>query len=341
MNDDAKPARDAQAPAPAPRPRRGWLLLLLLLALLGAGGAWFAQVGRAALESLDSTLAGLARENAANATRLQGLQQRLDALAADQSQAVSARSALETQLTQLGQRVDALPKSQDAAWAPLRLAETDALLLLARQRLDLARDVAGAAAALELAASRLASEAPALQAALAGDAARLKEFRDTDTAAIANELGAFSDAAAGWPVRLGAPAAAPAPAPVGEGWRGLLAALWHDLLALVEIRPAGESPDPLLQPERTALLHQQLALDLMTARIAVLARDNAARNAALQSARALLGQSFDPQHDGVRGAIQRLEALAKIDLKPALPSLEASGVALAAARAGAATGATP
>lgn len=333
MNDEATPG-PASAPPASGRSRRHWLALLLL-GVLAAGAAWLVQLGSATLESLDGTLASLARENSANAARLQDLQQRLDALAGEQTQAAAVRGTLETQLNQLQQRIEALPKSQDAAWAPLRLAEADALLLLAAQRLELARDVAGAASALVLAAGRVTDDLPALRAALLGDAARLQEFRDADPAAIANELGAFADAAAGWPVRLDTPAAAAGlPSPPVETWRDVLAAMWRDLLALVEIRPAGDHPDPLLAPERTALLHQQLALELMTARIAVLARDNAARNAALQSARALLGQSFDPQHDGVRGALPRLEALSKIDLKPALPALEASRAALAASRAG-------
>ena len=334
MDVDSTPAA-AKPPGTAGRPSRRWLLALLLVALLGGGGAWLVQLGTRTLHSLDGTLASLAAENSANATRLQGLQQRLDALAGEQAQASATRGALEAQLSQLEGRIAALPKSQDAAWAPLRLAEADALLLLAAQRLELARDVAGAASALALAAARIGEEIPALRMALLADAGRLQQFRDADATALANELGAFADAAAGWPVRLGAPVDTAAPPPVADGWRGLLAALWHDLLGLVEIRSAGDSsPDPLLAPERTALLHQQLALELMTARIAVLARDNPARNAALQSARALLSQSFDANHDGVSGALARLEALARIDLKPALPSLEASRAALAAARAG-------
>lgn len=327
----------AGQPAPNKPPRR-WGMALVVLLLLGAGGAWLVLLGKSTLHSLDGTLANLAAESSANASRLQGLQQRLDALAGEQAQASATRGALEAQLSQLEGRIAALPKSQDAAWAPLRLAEADALLLLATQRLELARDVAGAAAALGLAAARLGEELPALRSALLADAAGLQEFRDTDATALANELGAFADAAAGWPVRLGTPVEDTAPAPVADGWRGLLAALWHDLLGLVEIRAAGDgSPDPMLAPERTALLHQQLALELMTARIAVLARDNPTRNAALQSARSLLAQSFEVDHDGVRGALSRIEGLAKIDLKPALPSLEASQAALAAAR----TGTTP
>lgn len=316
----------------------------MLVALLGGavlGGVWLAQLGKGTVHALDAALARLEADNTGNASRLQALQQRLDKLTEEQAAAGANRTELETRLGQLVQRLDALPTARDAAWTPLQLAEIDTLLNLAEQRLVLARDLPGAAAALAVAIARAPMDATALKEALRADFTQLKTYRDRDVAALARDFARLAEAAGEWPMRraramVPATAAATAESPMPDGWRGVLAAIWRDLRSLVEIHPASDGPDPLLEPERIALVRQQLAMALTTARIAVLARDDAVRGAALQAARSLLDQSFDTQQESVAQALAWLQGDAAVPLNPALPTLDASRQALAAAKAGSA-----
>ena len=254
-----------------------------------------------------------------------------------------ALTALATHLASLDARLDAVTRTLDAqpqsvplAFDTLALAEATALVALAEQRLLLARDVAGAAAALGLAQARIAVQAPRAAGALAADMARLAAFQDADLAGVAAELAVFARVSAQWPLAGGtlAPVASvPAATPTA---RGVLLAMWGDLRQLVEIRPAGPALDPLLDPLGAALLRRQLAVELGVVQLAVLARDAPARTAGIEAARAVLMAGFATGDPQVSACQRRLEALANLELAPPIPTLQASLTALAAARAAAA-----
>jgi uncharacterized protein HemX len=196
---------------------------------------------------------------------------------------------------------------------------------LAEQRLLLARDVAGASAALNLARTRVADATSPLAVAIARDLATLASFHDADLVGMAAEAGQLANASRQWP--LAAPAAINAnPEATGEsaaegGWRGFIAAVGKDLRALVEIRDATHAPDPLLDPMNTTLARQRFAYALEAARLALLVRDTSARDAALAAASSALGSGFDTHNAEVRQAATRLAALVTIELAPTLPVL--------------------
>lgn len=328
-------------PAPARAPRRGHWLLVLGLGVSGALAAvgYYAVEQTAALQArvagLDSALDALRSQHQQSGSGVLSLQSALQTLQETQDKTREELQAQTARTTALEARVAATPRADAGAFEALALAEVRALVGLAEQRLLLARDTAGASAALNLARSRLPAGQGALAVAIGQDLAQLAAFHDADLNGLAGELAALSAAAGQWPARpSAAPAAVPDATPPAAGWRDLPARLWQDLRGLIEIRQLDGAPDPLLDPEGAALARQRLRLGLDLARLAVLARDASARDAALSAATAALQAAFDAQTPEVAAAVKRLNALRETDLNPQLPALSAPAVADAAARAG-------
>lgn len=336
---DDKPALPA-TPTPAPRRGRGLLVLGLCVTSALAAGGYYAAEQTAALQArvaaLDSALDALRSTHQQSGSGLLALQSTVQALQETQDKTREELQAQTTRMTALETRVAATPRADASAFEALALAEVRALVGLAEQRLLLARDSAGASAALNLARSRLPAAQGALAVAIGQDLAQLAAFHDADLNGLAGELAALSTASAHWPaLPVAAPAAVPSATPPLEGWRDLPARLWQDLRGLIEIRRLDGAPDNLLDPEGAALARQRLRLALDLARVAVLARDATARDAALSAATAALQAAFDAQAPEVAAAVKRLNALRETDLNPQLPALSAPAVADAAARAGA------
>jgi uroporphyrin-3 C-methyltransferase len=334
MNDNA-----ALTPPAAPRKSRRWLLLLPVIAA-GAGGFVLWQ---RATDTADAKVAALEAEvsqlTQARATAQNALADAQTALSTHREAATSADerfTALEAKLTALATAQAALPKVDGNVFAQLALNDATALIGLAEQRLQLARDIAGASAALNLARARLSTPDSALGVAIARDLAQLGAFHDADLAGMASALGELARASRGWPVAAvpttpAAPTADAQPA-AGEtiGWRSVLEAIWHDLRSLVEIRKLGSSTDPLLDPLHASIARERVRLSLEAARLAVLARDMTTRDEALQAAQTAITEGFDPTAPEVQDATRRLASLMGLDLKPDLPSLGAPDAATAA-----------
>ena len=336
MANDTQSKAAGAAPTPTRRGRWWWrvLLLALLLAVgVGAGLVWQGQQAQqarfAALDEAVQHLQQAQREQAAAGAAPPVTDPAQTALA-------THVAALDAQLAALTRTLDAQPKPVPLTLDTLALVEATALAALAEQRLLLARDVAGATAALQLAQSRVAPQAPLVALAITHDVARLAAFQDADLVGQAAELAAFARASVQWPLAAGLAAAAPAPdaaAPALHGWRAVLAAIWGDLRQLVEIRPAGPALDPLLDPLGAALLRRQLHVELGAVQLAVLARDAPARSAGIEAARATLVAGFASADPQVMGCLTRLNVLANVNLAPPIPTLQESLTALAMARA--------
>lgn len=338
MENDTQSKAAGTAPTPAPTRRgRRWgraaLLALLLAVGAGAGLVWQGQQAQQArFEALGEEV-----------QHLQQAQRDLAAARAappvtDPAQTALATqvAALEAQLGTLTRTLAAQPKPLPLTLDTLALVEATALAALAEQRLLLARDVAGATAALQLAQSRVAPQAPLVALAITHDVARLAAFQDADLVGQAAELAAFARASVQWPLAAGLAAAGPAPdaaAPALRGWRAVLAAMWGDLRQLVEIRRAGPALDPLLDPLGAALLRRQLSVELGAVQLAVLARDTPARSAGIEAARATLVAGFASADPQVMACLTRLNVLANANLAPPIPTLQESLTALAMARA--------
>ncbi|MAT64264.1 MAG: hypothetical protein CMN57_01305 [Gammaproteobacteria bacterium] len=258
------------------------------------------------------------------------------------NEAVSARRGLAQDLADQQQSIAALERAFGVLRAQVGrsqetwvLAEAEYLLHVANQRLQLARDVDTAIAALTSADQRLQELANTAYLPVREQISReLNALRGVDTPDIdgialrLETLAASVDdlkvAGAQYrPTPRGAAADAGAGAEAGS-WRELPAALWGELRQLVAVRRNDEPVAPLLAPDQQFFLYANLRLQLDTARLAALRGNPELYRVSLRTARDWLAEEFDPEQPAVREARADLDALLAVELRPALPDIAGS-----------------
>mgnify|MGYP005813648841 CR=1 FL=1 len=263
--------------------------------------------------------------------------QRLDALDTWQGTASEDLVALESRLQVLSHRVDQLGPERLAVWS---LAEADYLLSGAARAASFDYDPARAALALQLASDVLAPVAGSdgVRQAIAVARTALEETRVPDLGALGGELGRAAQTlqAAG----LREPGAAPTPA-APPGWRGTVQQAWQQLSDVIVVQRVGTPVQPLLRPEETQYLHQQLALKVTAAEFALQRRDNAVFRRELADLQAWAEAYLDTAQPATRAALDTLARLAGVDLRPSLPDLSAASEQLSALRRASAAGRGP
>ncbi len=94
-----------------------------------------------------------------------------------------------------------------------------------------------------------------------------------------------------------------------EGWRGVLAAMWADLIGVIDIKQLNTPDAVLFDPDARQALYQNLRLDLASARLAVLRRDTDNLRVSLRLVNNLLSNYFDLDDQGVASVIETLEGM--------------------------------
>jgi uroporphyrin-3 C-methyltransferase len=317
---------------PGAQQLRAVLIGALVLAALGAA-AWVAYEARVRLVADQEALAqrlrdaeAAARESRAAARRaeegMRELQAKLGALEGGLADARSRQQSLEALYHELSRNRD--------EW---QLAETEQVLAIASQQLQLSGNVRAALLALQLAESRLArAERPQLlpvRRALARDIERLKAAPAVDAAGIARRLDELLAGVDALPLAFEARLErAPPSQGAGAEPQGALArfgaALWHELRQLVIVRRVDQPEPPLLAPTQAYFLRENLRLRLLDARLALLARNQAAFAGDLGAARAWLQRYFDARARATQAALEQLRQLqaAPVGLEP--PSIDES-----------------
>ncbi len=223
---------------------------------------------------------------------------------------------------------DELSQSRDE-WT---LAEVEQILLVASQQLQLAGNVKAALIALEAADARLArSNRPQLtqvRRVIAQDIERLKSSPFVDVTGIGLKLESVISKVDELPLVMQTRPAGGnehvAADSAEQGWRLLIAELWHDMLSLVRIERIDTPDTPLLAPEQAFFLRENLKLRLLGARLALLARDQAAYRADLAAAVDWSARYFDTAAPSVAASIDTLNELAQSDIQIDLPDVSAS-----------------
>ncbi len=342
-------------PAAAPVDRRQDIALGVLgatVALL-AFVAWDGHRDRNALrQELAQRLAGsdeLGRQTQALAQGAQRTVREMEvALDAVQSQLAESQS----QQLALEALYQDLARGRDEA----AMAEIEQSLIAANQQLVLAGNVRVALIALQSADARLAlidrAQFAPLRRALAADIERLQRVPPVDTTGIAMRLdravagidllatlpGDRPVAAPGRdgrsPPAPGKDAAAAAgsgtadePAPAA-GWRATLARIWAefkaDLRQLASIRRIDPDVLPLITPEQSWFLRENLRLRLLSARHALLARDESGFRADIAASRAWVARHFDPRDPATVALAETLGELERAQVRIDLPEIGAS-----------------
>ena len=311
----------------------GLIATLALLIALGAAGftAWQTYELRRAKTELDLELARKLAEIetiGSDARRVSGdardavreTESRIGRIEAQLVGLQNQRLALESLYQDLSQSRD--------EWT---LAEVEQILLVASQQLQLAGNVKAALIALEAADARLArSDRPQLtqlRRVIAEDIERLKSSPFVDVTGIGLKLERIIARVGEMPLAMETRPETTEPAvarSAAEGWRQMIDELWNDLLTLVPIERIDASEAPLLAPDQSFFLRENLKLRLLGARLSLLARDQATFRADLEAASDWLQRYFDSEATAVASSAAAIDELSKSDIVIDLPDVGAS-----------------
>jgi uroporphyrin-3 C-methyltransferase len=263
------------------------------------------------------------------ARRLAGVESASEAAGRAQTQLATQTRDAQAKITLLETRL-AESQAQQAALealyrdlAPSRdeiaLSEIEQVLLVANQQLQLAGNVASALTALQLAEAKLQRldrpQFVPLRRALARDVDRLRAMPYVDVAGMSVKL----DQALAGIDKLPLAMDERLPPPVEEGnappaeesaWRRMLRDAWAEVKQLIRVEVADRPAAPLVPPAQQYFLRENLRLRLLTARIALLAHDNASFQADLAASDAWLAQYFDTRAKPVQSLQATLKQLA-------------------------------
>lgn len=303
-------------------------IVIALLAMAAAGWQWWdyreksrelqvtltqrlSQFGERNSES--HVLAKRAEETSGQASaRVTLLEQRLEASRVQQE-------ALQTLYLELANNRD--------AWT---ISEVEQLLIIANQQLQLAANVKPALLALQTADTRLQHlDKPhimALRKVIALDIQRLQALPNVDFVGMNLKLENLIDAADKLPLASDRHPQAQETHPNWDSnpWRQLAHEIWQDIKRLVRIERVDQPEMPLLEPDQSYFLRENLKLRLLTARIALLQHDETTYRSDLQLATDWLKRYFNTQDPRGSNAVAALEQLSSSKISIEIPDISAS-----------------
>ena len=292
------PQKKSADEAGAGRVRGGLALIFATLALIACGYIWYTVLYQNAdLFSMDIAGALDRIESSTNQTQ--------ESLAAAEKDIKTLKETQDTLRASLEKINTDLARNR-LEWA---LTETEQLLVIANNRLQLARDSRSALAALRAADQQLQLLAsPKLlpvRRELAREISSLESLDKLDISGITLRLATLADSVDRLPLATdsrqhefesGKAQAVPGGAQVASadtGWRQTARSLWQDILSLVRIRNDREVQWPLLPPEQQYFLRENLRLMLYGAQQALLQGNIPTYQQNLKSAQHLLKDYFD------------------------------------------------
>ncbi|MDO8706422.1 MAG: uroporphyrinogen-III C-methyltransferase [Sulfuricaulis sp.] len=312
--------------------RSGLALILATLALMASGYIWYSVLYQNAdLFSMD--MVGALNRVESNSNQVQ------ETLASTEQDIKALKETQDTIRASL-EKINTNLAHNRLEWA---LTETEQLLVIANNRLQLARDTHSSLAALRAADLQLQSLAsPKLlpvRRELAREIALLDSLDKADIGGITLRLATMADTVDRLPLaldirlhddaRIKTPAKADAAqAAAGSGWRQSASSLWQDILALVRVRENTELQRPLLPPEQQYFLRENLRLMLYSAQQALLQGSIPTYTQNLKSAQRLLKDYFDVNSQIVMATQTELDKLQSMKIVTDLPDISASLTAL-------------
>jgi uroporphyrin-3 C-methyltransferase len=324
--DHSAPA-SVSAPATVTRnAASGWALLLALAALLaGAYAAWQAHVMRNEAAALRAEVAQRISvgDAATNETRALALrhQENITALQGKITALEAKADAVKGQTNALEDLYRKFSRFQDDRV----LVEVEQAVMIAAQQLQLAGNIESALIALRGAQAQLdvqdRGQFATLRRALASDIERLNEQSPLDIPGTALKLEHLLEQLDTLP--LAPDDVPPSTSPTVEeeysaDWRGFAKSLardiWNEALSLVRIERL-DSAVELLTPEQATFLRENLKIRLLTARLALLARDGRTYATDLAQARGWLEKFFNTRDETVKAAIDSLRELETLPVR--------------------------
>ncbi len=212
------------------------------------------------------------------------------------------------------------------------LAEVEQTLLIASQQLQLSANVKAALIAMQQADSRLQRlDRPAfkgLRKSIAADIDKLRALPSVDVPAINLRLdgiiGAVDTLPLAQDIRIQQQGAAAEAKPAESAWRKLLSEVWREARRLVRIENTQKEELPLLSPTQTFFLRENLKLRLLSARMALLSRDEVSFRRDLKTAQDWVKRYFDAGSGAGAKALGDLQKLAASSIAIELPDISGS-----------------
>ncbi|MCE8018854.1 hypothetical protein HOP51_01800 [Halomonas sp. MCCC 1A11036] len=327
--------------------RAAGVLALILVLFLGIGAGLFAWNAWERLDAQQQRLAQLEERagDAASADELDSLRGQLErgeqerdaelaaAIESMQGEFASYRSEVDEALDRV---LDELSREQDTDEREWLHAEAAYLLRLANQRLQLERDVEGAAALLRTADARLnEADNPALlsiRRAIASELSILEGVPQVDRTGIYLALDAQQQRLAQLPLSRELeeiPARSGIEEAPSGGWQEQLSRFGEELKELIVIRHHDEALEGLITPEQESYLRQSARLVLEQAQLALLKEEQELYEASIDKALALIEGYYDTERREVQAVVERLQQLQGENIQPELPDISGSQQALA------------
>ena len=214
------------------------------------------------------------------------------------------------------------------------MADVEQLLLIAGQQLQLSGNVKAALIAMESADARLQRmDRPAfngLRKTIGQDLDKLRALPKVDVSGINLKINRLLLAVDDLPLvdrhRPSENEVAQAAAPVANEptWQKMLHAVWQEVKQLVRIENTGLSQIVLLPPRQEFFLRENLKMRLVSARLALLSRDQESFKQELKTAQQWMTRYFDVKSpEGLR-ATEDLKSLAASSISIDLPDISAS-----------------
>ncbi len=218
------------------------------------------------------------------------------------------------------------------------LAEVEQMLLIAGQQLQLSANVKAALIAMQSADARLQRmnrpSFDGLRKAIGQDMDKLRALPNVDITAINLQLDNLIPAVDELPLvsqqRVAKKEALPqkaAPSNDETAWQKLLREIWQEIKQLVRIEDTGKAEIPLLPPNQEFFLRENLKLRLLSARLALLSRDEDGFRQELKTAQLWTERHFDAKSNEVLRMLAGLKKIAaspvSIELPDVSPSLQA------------------
>ena len=209
------------------------------------------------------------------------------------------------------------------------LAEVEQMLLIAGQQLQLSSNVKAALIAMQQAESRLQRPAFAgLKKRIAQDIDKLRALPNIDVPAINLRLDSVIGAVENLPLSQDAhiqPQTSTAvPSPAEGAWKRFWQEVWQEAKQLVRIENTERQEMPLLSPTQAFFLRENLKLRLLSARMALLTRDEVSFRRDLKTSQEWLKRYFDVKSNESAQVLGVLQKLAASNIVIDLPDLSGS-----------------
>jgi len=300
-----------------------WIAVLILLCLQ-AGSFWLWIQQKSQNETLSQQLSS-AMNSFSEVSNLGSSLQSTDVnMQKTLSELDTKQDLLAVNLKELSDSQQITRGDVEQYWA---LAEVEYLINVANQRVLLAKDVAGASDALEMADDRIEALSDyrlhPLRALLADEQLALSSVVKVDVEGMALHLQSALDSVDSLQVLMAPPVVEGEEVlRASEDWQGALDKAWTEVKSLVVIRHQQDGAAAVLVPEQRYFLYQNLRLKLETARFALLRGESSAFEASLNSSAQWLEQYFTGEES--RATLALIKELQATHTEINLPDISAS-----------------